>query len=63
DSVLAGSTAGVLTHGSYKAAAEKFGCHPDTISRLWKKYSVRCKAGVASPEQGNRRSKGNSGQK
>lgn len=60
--LLAGSKGGVLQHGAFKEAAEKFGCYWETIKRLWMRYETQRKAGVASPKIGNLR-KGNSGQK
>ncbi|CAM9158801.1 unnamed protein product, partial [Pylaiella littoralis] len=47
---------------AFKAAGEKFGCHWETIKRLWRRYETQHKAGVASPQLANRR-KANSGRK
>ncbi|CAM9853573.1 unnamed protein product, partial [Pylaiella littoralis] len=60
--LLAGSTKGVLQHGAYKGAAEKFGCCWETIKRLWRRYDVQHEAGVASPKLTTGR-RGKSGRK
>ncbi|CAM9680826.1 unnamed protein product, partial [Sphacelaria rigidula] len=46
--LLADSKNGVPVHGAFKAVAEKFGCCSETIWRLWKKYDLQHKAGVAN---------------
>ncbi|CAM9241166.1 unnamed protein product, partial [Pylaiella littoralis] len=60
--LLAGSTKGVLQHGAYKGAAEKFGYCWETIKRLWRRYDVQHEAGVASPKLTTGR-RGKSGRK
>lgn len=60
--LLAGSNNGVVKQGAYTEAAKKFGCCPETISRLWAKFDQQKKAGVAHPDLENGR-KGKSGRK
>ena len=60
--LLAGSTAGVLKKGAYKAAAEEFGCEWQSIKRLWRKYDQQHKAGVVNPQLATDR-RGKSGRK
>ncbi|CAN0383563.1 unnamed protein product, partial [Pylaiella littoralis] len=60
--LLTCSKNGVLPYGAFKAAAEKFGCHWETIKKLWRRYDTQHKAGVSSPQLANRRN-GNSGRK
>ncbi|CAN0449801.1 unnamed protein product, partial [Ascophyllum nodosum] len=60
--LLTHSDKGVIKHGAYTSAAEKFGCEYRTIKRLWKKYKDQNEQGVLSPELGNKR-KENAGRK
>ncbi|CAM9400219.1 unnamed protein product [Sphacelaria rigidula] len=60
--LLAGSKNSVPEHGAFKAAAEKFGCCSEAISRLWKKDDLQHKAGIANPKLTNGR-RGKCGQK
>ena len=57
--LFAGSKDGVLRRGAYKAAAEKFGCHWQSIQRLWRKYDEQQQAGVAFPQLANGRKRKN----
>ena len=59
--LLAVSKDGVLRRGAYKAVAEKFVCHRQSIQRLWRKCDEQQQAGVAFPQLVNGR-KGKGGQ-
>ncbi|CAB1119623.1 unnamed protein product [Ectocarpus sp. CCAP 1310/34] len=58
--LLADSEDGVRQHGSYHRAAEKYGCHWETIKRIWQKHEKREESGDPSLYIGNDR-KGHSG--
>ncbi|CAM9920520.1 unnamed protein product, partial [Sphacelaria rigidula] len=60
--LLTRSVDGVLKRDAYKNTAAKFGCHWETIERVWLKYEEEIAAGFAHP---NLQSgcKGNSGKK
>ncbi|CAB1108390.1 unnamed protein product [Ectocarpus sp. CCAP 1310/34] len=60
--LLANSEDGVLRHGAYQEAAEKYGCSWKTIKGVWAKHEQREAAGDPSAYIGNNR-KGNSGRK
>eukprot|EP00904_Undaria_pinnatifida_P011906 jgi/Undpi1/7846/HiC_scaffold_23.g10318.m1 len=60
--LLASSKDGVRRHGSFQEAAEKYGCHWETIKRIWRKHEERVESGDPTAYTGNER-KGNSGRK
>ncbi|CAM9341942.1 unnamed protein product, partial [Ectocarpus sp. 8 AP-2014] len=49
-------------HGSFQQATVKYGCHWETLKRIWVKHEKREEGGGPSTYIGNDR-KGNSGQK
>eukprot|EP00904_Undaria_pinnatifida_P013945 jgi/Undpi1/9681/HiC_scaffold_27.g12137.m1 len=51
---------GVRRHGSFQKAAEKYGCHWETIKRIWRKHEEPVESGDPTAYIGNER-KGNSG--
>lgn len=62
DFLLAGSVNGRLKRGDLAAAAGQFGCHVDTVGRLWKRYKEAKERGVVGRDIGSR-IKGRSGRK
>eukprot|EP00904_Undaria_pinnatifida_P000354 jgi/Undpi1/10319/HiC_scaffold_28.g12770.m1 len=60
--LLASSKDGVRRHGSFQEAAEKYGCHWETIKRIWRKHEERVESGDPTAYIGNER-KENSGRK